>query len=226
MNAQAKISRRQFLVGCAGIVGASTLVCSGLGGLAIQAPGFDYVDTRTEGANAMKKILVTYATRAGSTVEVAAKIGDALSANGATVDVRPIKNVRDVNGYAAVVIGSAIRMGNWLPEAVEFVKKNQAQLNKAPTAFFTVHLLNAADDAESRAKREAYTEPVRKIVAPKAETFFAGKMEYAKLSLFESMMSKAMKAPEQDLRDWNKIRSWAESLALALNNPQAQVPHQ
>jgi menaquinone-dependent protoporphyrinogen IX oxidase len=49
-------------------------------------------------------------------------------------------------------------------------------------------------------------------VTPKTETFFAGKLEYAKLSLFENLISKAMKAQEQDLRDWAKIRAWAEGM--------------
>jgi menaquinone-dependent protoporphyrinogen IX oxidase len=96
--------------------------------------------------------------------------------------------------------------------AVEFVKKNQSQLSQMPTAFFTVHLLHLDDSAESRALRAGYTEPVRKIVAPGTEMFFAGRIGYAKLSLFERLISSMMKAPEQDLRDWNKIRAWAESV--------------
>ena len=164
----------------------------------------------------MKKILVTFATRAGSTVEVAAKIGEALSARGATVDVRSIKNVRDVNGYDAVVIGSAIRMGSWLPEAVEFVKQNQARLSQLPTAIFTVHLLNRDDSAESRKARQAYTAPVRQIVTPQVEMFFAGKMDYAKLSWLDRTISQMMKSSEQDLRNWEAIRAWAQDLSTTL----------
>lgn len=49
-------------------------------------------------------------------------------------------------------------------------------------------------------------------MTPKTETFFAGRLDYAKLSIFENLLAKAMKAQEQDLRDWNKIRAWAESV--------------
>jgi flavodoxin len=103
----------------------------------------------------MKKILVAYATRAGSTVQVAEMIGQTLSATGVTVDVKPVKSVADLRDYA-VVVGSAIRMGQWLPEAVDLVKKNQARRNQVSTAIFTVHLLNRDDSAESRQARHGH----------------------------------------------------------------------
>jgi menaquinone-dependent protoporphyrinogen IX oxidase len=48
------------------------------------------------------------------------------------------------------------------------------------------------------------------------EVFFAGRLEYARLSLFEKLIARVMNAPEQDLRDWNKIRSWGSSLPAQL----------
>lgn len=158
------------------------------------------------------KILVAYATKSGSTIDVAQTIGKSLSDKGATVEVRPIKSVTNVDGFRAVIIGSGIRFGQWLPEAVEFVKNNQTKLSQLPIAFFTVHMLNIDDSAESRAKRGAYTEPLRQILTPKAEVFFAGRLDFSKLSFFEVLISKALSAKEQDLRDWNKIRAWAEGL--------------
>ena len=63
------------------------------------------------------RILVTYATRAGSTAEVAAACAETLAARGYAVDVKPVKEKTQLTGYSAVVLGSAIRMGDWLPEA-------------------------------------------------------------------------------------------------------------
>ncbi len=168
----------------------------------------------------MKRILVTYATRAGSTVGAGEAIAQSLRAAGHTVDLRPIKDVSDVKDYDALVIGSAIHMGNWLPEAMDWPKKNRAALNRVPTAIFSVHMLNLDDSPASRQARLKYTAPVRALVTPKAEAFFAGKMEYAKLAFFDRMIAllvaKLTGSKEGDYRDWAVIQNWAASLAPML----------
>ncbi len=161
------------------------------------------------------KILVAYATRAGSTAEVAQIIAQCLSAQGIALDVLPLKQVKDVRGYRSVVIGSAIRFGRWLPEAVKFVEQNREALSRVPVAFFAVHVMNMGNDESSRAARLAYLDPVRKLVAPKKEALFAGVGDYKKVSFLERLISKAVKAPEGDFRDWTAIRTWAEELRLA-----------
>jgi menaquinone-dependent protoporphyrinogen oxidase len=212
MSNSNSITRRSFLQVAGVTIGGTVLACSGLTFVATREPAIELTQNTFGGNSTMNnKILVAYASKSGSTVQIAETIGKSLSDKGATVDVRPIKMVTSLDGYRAVVIGSGIRMGSWLPEAVDFVKKNQAKLSQVPTAFFSVHLQNLDDAAESRTKREAYTAPVRQIVNPKVEGFFAGKMEFAKLSFLESLISKALNAKEQDLRDWNKIRAWAEN---------------
>ncbi len=155
------------------------------------------------------KILVLFATKCGSTAEVAQAIGQALSERGAAVEVKPIKKAGSLDGYQAVVIGSAIRMGNWLPEAVNFVKSQQESLHRLPTAFFSVHLLNIEDTPEARKNREAYTAPVREILQPAAEAFFAGKMDLTRLSFVEKLMAKATNSVTADQRDWQAIHTWA-----------------
>lgn len=82
------------------------------------------------------RILVAYASKTGSTSGVADALGKQLAAGGAAVDVRQMKEVKDLSPYRAAVVGSAINGGKWLPEAMEFVQANQSQLNKMPTAIF------------------------------------------------------------------------------------------
>ena len=141
---------------------ASGLTCSRLAYAATWPPEMDTPEEflGQENGSMSNSILVVYATRAGSTVEVAQAIAETLATRGFKVDVKPAKGKPKVEGYKAVLIGSGIRMGNWLPEAVNYVKKNQQFLNRVPVALFTVHMLNSGEDEESVANRLAYLNSV------------------------------------------------------------------
>jgi len=153
-------------------------------------------------------ILIAYATRAGSTVEIASAIGQNLSDAGYSVDVKPIKEVAGVVGYAAVILGSAIRMGHWLPEAVRFAETHRTALQAMPVALFTVHMLNSGDDAASVTARRAYLDPVRSLLPGAEEVYFTGCMDFARLSFLDRTIAKMVKAVESDQRDWDAIRGW------------------
>lgn len=217
MSASNKISRRKFLKIAGVTLAASSLACCGAGALATLPPQINLAETHAEGANAMKKVLVAYASKAGSTAGVAEAIGQTISATGAAVDVLQMKHVKDLSAYQAVILGSAIRMGQWLPEAVKFVEANQAALRQAPLAYFLVCMTLKDDTAENRSTVSAYLDPVRKIVEPKAVGTFAGQMDYSKLSFLERILiSQFIKTPEGDFRNWDAIRAWAaEALPAA-----------
>lgn len=158
------------------------------------------------------RVLVTYATRAGSTGEVAHVIGEVFSARGFSVDVRPIKSRPRVEDYQAVLIGSAIRAGSWLPEAVSFVDDHQDALRRVPVALFTVHMHNTGDDPRSVANRLAYLNTVRPLLHPIGAVFFSGAIDPAKLSALDRLMVRAVKAPVGDFREWDKVRDWAQTI--------------
>ena len=158
------------------------------------------------------RILVAYASKCGSTSHVAEAIGETLADGKASVDVVPIVDAPDVSGYDAVIVGSSIRMGEWLPEAVSFVKGNKEELDRVPTAFFTVCLTMREDTPENREIVAGYVAPVREIVQPVSEGMFAGALDYAKIPAAMRAILKARRAPAGDFRDWNAIRAWAESL--------------
>lgn len=117
-----------------------------------------------------------------------------------------------MQGYQAVLLGSAIRMGSWLPEAVEFIKTNQQVLNHLPVALFTVHMLNIGNDETNRAARQAYLNQVRLLLPYAEEMYFAGKMDFSRLSILDRFVANLVKAVESDQRDWDKIRSWAPAI--------------
>ncbi len=161
-----------------------------------------------------RRILVAYATRTGSTVGVAAAVGETLEEREFVVDVKPIKENPPMAGYQAVVIGSAVNGAQWLPEAVQFVRNNRSALNLVPVALFSVHIMNLGDDEKSRTKRLAYLNAVRPMLKPVNEAFFAGVgFDPNRQSWLAGLINRVFKvARDGDCRDWNAIRAWAESL--------------
>ena len=164
------------------------------------------------------KILVTYASRAGSTAEVAKAIGKTLSESGAQVDVLAMQDVQDLAPYRAVVAGSAIRKSKWLPEAAEFIQTHHAALSQKPFAMFTVCITLAMSNTDQyRSAVSSWVAPVRAQVKPVSEAFFAGMLDFSKLPLnWDTLMLRATVAlgifPKGDRRDWNAIRAWATDL--------------
>lgn len=159
-----------------------------------------------------KHVLIIYATRAGSTAEIATALGESLGERGSAVDVKPVKDKPSLNNYDAVILGSAIRMGNWLPEMIDYTKANQPALGGKPVALFTVHMLNTGDDEASRTARLAYLDNVRPLLPAVQEAYFAGVMNFARLSFLDRFIAKMVKAEEADRRDWDKIKQWATSI--------------
>ena len=168
------------------------------------------------------KILVTYASRAGSTAEVAEAIGKTLAESGAQVDVIPMNDIKDLSVYRAVVAGSAIRGSKWLPEAIQFMQTYRSALAQKPFAMFTVCITMAMTNAEKyRAGVAGWVAPVRALVKPLDEGYFAGMLDFNKLPVnWDTLMLRLTVAlgifPRGDHRDWNAIRNWAKGLRSVL----------
>lgn len=171
------------------------------------------------------RILITYASRTGTTAETAQVIRSILVERGSEVDVLPMQAVNDLYPYGAVIAGSAIRAARWLPEAVQFIRTYQSTLRHKPFAMYTVCITLAMKNGEQyrNAVRE-WTAPVRAIVPPLSEGFFAGMLDFSKLPWnWETLKLRATVAmgvfPRGDHRDWNAVRAWAESLKPMLFVP-------
>jgi len=168
------------------------------------------------------RILVTYASRAGSTAGVAEAIGRTLTEGGALVDVVPMNDVKDLAPYRAVVAGSAIRGSRWLPEAVRFIQTHRSVLAQKRFAMFTVCITMAMKNAEKfRPGVMDWVAPVRAMVKPLSEGLFAGMLDFDKLPFnWDTLMLRITVAfgifPRGDHRDWNVIREWAKRLSLIL----------
>lgn len=162
-----------------------------------------------------ERVLVTYATHTGSTAEVASVIADVLASEGTAVDVRPAGSVEGIAGYQAVVVGSPLHSGQWLPEAVSFVNTHRTALCRIPVAFFILCML-PHDTAEDRRAKAAAVDTLRVMLKPVALGVFAGAMDYGKLSAIQRLQVQTKGLPEGDFRDWEAIRAWAAGLRPAL----------
>ncbi len=164
------------------------------------------------------KILVTYASRTGSTAEIAQAIGKTLAETGAQVDVRPMQEVQDLAPYSAVVAGSAIRKSKWLPEAAQFIQTHRAELAQKRFAEFTVCITLAMSSAEQyRSAVAKWVAPVRALATPLSEGFFPGMLDFKKLPMNLDTLGLRLAVafrifPHEDRRDWNAVRAWAESI--------------
>lgn len=167
------------------------------------------------------KILVAYASRAGSTVGVAEAIGKTLVEHGAQVDVLPMQKVNDLAPYRAVVAGSAIQGKQWLPEAMQFMQTHRAGLNQTPFAAFLVCMTLTIGNGKYRPEVANWLQPVRSLARPVSEGLFAGVLDISKVPKFGDRVKFRLSVAfgvwtEGDHRDWNAIRLWAESLAPLL----------
>jgi len=167
------------------------------------------------------KILVAYASRGGTTAGVAKAIGKTLAEKGAQVDVRPMAEVTDLSPYGAVVAGSAIQGGQWLPEAMQFVRGHQAELSRKPFAAFLVCMTLAMPGRDYSEHVATWLAPVRALVRPVSESLFAGSLDVSKVPSFTDRLKFRMSVAlgvwkEGDHRDWNAIRTWAVSLKPVL----------
>jgi menaquinone-dependent protoporphyrinogen oxidase len=163
------------------------------------------------------KILVTYASRTGSTIGVAEAIGRTLAKSDVQVDVRPMDEIKDLVPYRAVVAGSAIQNKLWLPEAMQFIQTHQAALTRKPFAAFLVCMTLTISNGKYRENVTGFLQPVRALVQPVSEGLFAGALDISKVPSFRDRLMFRLSVilgvwSEGDHRDWDAIHAWAENI--------------
>lgn len=194
----------------------------------------------------MKRILVTYATMAGSTVEVAQAIAEEIARSDVQVDVLPLGEVKDLAGYNGVVIGAPMIMG-WHRQALGFLKKHRQALQGIPVAVFITAIsltqtgeTNVSgvpiyvDDRlpkppeqpghlrlrERYARLSNYVHPILQAgrpARPASIGVFGGRLEYGRLKWWAVLfVMLIIQAPAGDRRNWTAIRSWAAGLPAVL----------
>jgi menaquinone-dependent protoporphyrinogen oxidase len=159
------------------------------------------------------RILVTAASKHGSTDEVARTIAEVLGDAGHSVAVAAPETVTSVDAYDAVVAGSAVYYGRWMEPATVFVNRFAQGLAGRPVWLFSIGPLGdpPKPDAEP-------TDVPALFVTSRAREHrvFPGRLVKRGLSLGERIVAKGVRAPEGDFRPWADIRAWAADIASAL----------
>ena len=163
------------------------------------------------------RVLVTAASRHESTMEIASAIGVELARAGLEVQVQPLADVRDLDDADAVVLGSGVYMGKWLPSALDFAARNREALRARPLWLFSsgptgdpptpvaddnIDLSELVDDLGARAHR-----------------IFPGRLDRRRLGLGERAVVGMVRARDGDFRPWPEIVAWADGIAAALEGP-------
>jgi len=150
-------------------------------------------------------ILVAYATKKGSTREVAEAIGTALAEQGLCVDVCAAREVRSLDDYTGVVLGGALYTGRWHGDAREFLESHAQALESIPLAVFAMgpRTLVEADVAGARAQLDAALAKTPSVT-PALIAIFGGVVDPAKLRFPFNRL------PASDARDWDAIHGFAE----------------
>jgi menaquinone-dependent protoporphyrinogen oxidase len=160
------------------------------------------------------RVLVTFASKHGSTEEIATAIADRLTEHGQDAEARSVSDVEELAGVDAVVLGSAIYAGSWMKEAVEFVHRHAEPLAERSVWLFSSGPLGEEVDDEEPQPRQL--REIEGIVGPVEHRIFFGALDRSKLGFAERMIVKAVKAPDGDFRDWDEIRAWADAIASDL----------
>jgi menaquinone-dependent protoporphyrinogen oxidase len=155
-------------------------------------------------------ILVTYGTKHGSTRDVASAVAETLQERGLDVDTLPAARVDDLSAYAGVVIGGAIYMGRWHPDAVGFLEQHRHALARMPVAVFGMGP-RTMDEHDAEASRAQLVKALAKVpeVEPYAVAVFGGVIAPHALRFPFSRF------PASDARDWGAIRAWATNVSEA-----------
>lgn len=162
-------------------------------------------------------VLVGYATRYGSTQEVAEAVAATLRERGLATDVQPLRQVRTLAGHGAVVLGAPLIMYHWHKDALHFLSRHRQALTERPVAVFALGPVHDPhDEAEWQDSRAQLDKELAKVpwLRPVAMELFGGKFDPAKLRFPINLL--AGQEPASDLRDWTSIRAWAGDLAAKL----------
>lgn len=160
--------------------------------------------------------LVVVASRHGGTRDIGDVIAQTLAERGVPCDVRVPEEIRDASelkGYDALIIGSPIYTGRWLPEARDFMDQMQEHLLEREVWLFSSGLADAPSKASNR---PAETQERVRASGALGHKHFPGRLDLSLLNFTERAIIAAARGKQGDRRDMDAVRSWAQDIAESL----------
>lgn len=153
----------------------------------------------------MQSCLVAYATKNGSTYDVAVQIANTLRLVGIAVTLERAREVEHVAGYERVIIGAPIYRGRWHRDGRRFIRRFRSDLAGKEIALFALGPRQTGQDAFDRSWEQMERMLLRRPwLEPTRVEVFGG-------------ADPPGQTPRRDLRDWDAIIGWCKNLAISLH---------
>lgn len=158
-------------------------------------------------------VLVAYATKYGSTGEVANAIGQTLKDNGVEAEVLPVQNIHSLKKYSGIVLGAPLYMFHWHKKARRFLTQHRTELQERPVAVFALGPIQD-EEKEWIGARDQLGKELSKFpwLHPVESHIMGGKFDPSVLGFPFSFIPALKQMDPNDIRDWKDIDSWAKSL--------------
>jgi len=161
-------------------------------------------------------VLVAYASKRGSTAEIAETVAATLRREGLGVCLERTEDVQSLEPYDAVVLGSAVYMKRWQGDARHFLKKHRKALRHKPFWVFSSGPVgDPANDNPDWAEPPKIVEKVEEMEG-KGHVVFGGCLPAEPKNFMERAMVEGTPREYRDRRDWAEIRDWVHQVAAEL----------
>jgi menaquinone-dependent protoporphyrinogen oxidase len=161
-------------------------------------------------------VLVAYASKRGSTAEIAETVAATLRREGLSVCLERAEEVQSLERFDAVVLGSAVYMKRWRGDARHFVKKHRKALRQMPFWVFSSGPVgDPAEDNPEWAEPPKIIEKVEEL-GGRGHVVFGGRLPAEPQGYIERAMVEGTPKEHRDRRDWTEIRDWAHQIATEL----------
>jgi menaquinone-dependent protoporphyrinogen oxidase len=164
----------------------------------------------------MTRVLVVVASRHGATRNIAGAIADELRSRKLDADLADIDDINSLDRVDALVLGSAVYMGGWLPAARAFAKRFAVPLARIPLWLFSSG--PTVPEGATPGVRPKQVDELARTLHARDHRVFAGRLEPDELGFGERLVSRMVYAPAGDFRDWDEIRSWAAEIAEVMRH--------